>query len=64
MNKGLALLMNKALSRVNNGVIIEQKLALLMNKGFSTIEQKLALRHLLDAVRIGIANALELIFVL
>ena len=40
------------------------KLALLMNKGFSIIEQKLALRHLLDAVRIGIANALELIFVL
>ena len=28
------------------------------------IEQKLALRHLLDAVRIGIAHALELIFIL
>ena len=57
MNKGLALLMNKAL-------LYNKKLALLMNKGFSIIEQKLALRYLLDAVRIGIANALELIFVL
>ena len=57
MNKGLALLMNKAL-------LYNKKLALLMNKGFSIIEQKLALRYLLDAVRIGIANALELIFIL